>query len=480
MNASCESPVADISSFVQCCHLFYGVFAHISVLPDVIQLNGIPGYRRTFLIHGPCKSLEEPLLQSNCTAIWSNGIYTLSQNMIFMIALVFWFCAQLVSKREATTFQFFVGLMCSTFSVIQAGNAFSFVPDILSAKGPATDIVKLLDSCPEINTESAVGKKIDRTVAKGHIRLEGIHFWYPTCPGVRVLHDFSIQAEPGTSIALIRASGCDKSTRIGFGAWAALFGIQDELTHCMMSFEESGTMIGKGRPPSNPSDSAPGTPPPSPFTMKEGMGGVRVRVGKGGGVGLSWGAGKEGMLCSAPELKERVLMLINWCTDFYYPFLPAWVARVRGGGGAPPGKDIITFAEAIPNEFCPPSWTPEQHVPNIVYALHWYNLNALFQKAFDDFSVNVQGLSRGMFLDGPQFRALKTVKAWSSTCLTLHHTSDIPRTIGSAEDGVKLTTDGLQISWTDGHESFFLCDFLHWHFSRTRLGTHCHRAGPAA
>ncbi|KAJ7337646.1 glycoside hydrolase superfamily [Mycena albidolilacea] len=86
---------------------------------------------------------------------------------------------------------------------------------------------------------------------------------------------------------------------------------------------------------------------------------------------------------------------IDWYTDFYYPFLHAWVARVRGV--APPGKDIITFVEAIPNEFCPPSWTPEQHVPNMVYAPHWYDLNALFQKAFGDFTVNVQGLSRGMF-----------------------------------------------------------------------------------
>jgi ATP-binding cassette subfamily B (MDR/TAP) protein 1 len=82
------------------------------------------------------------------------------------------------------------------FSVIQAGNVFSFVPDILSAKGAATDIVKLLDSNPELNAESAAGKKIDRASAKGHIHLEGIHFRYPTRPGVRVLRDLSIQTEP--------------------------------------------------------------------------------------------------------------------------------------------------------------------------------------------------------------------------------------------------------------------------------------------
>lgn len=81
-----------------------------------------------------------------------------------------------------------------------------------SAKGAATDIIKLLDSLPEIDAESTAGKKIDRAAAKGHIRLEGIHFRYPTRPGVRVLRDLSIQAEPGTYIALVGASGCGKST----------------------------------------------------------------------------------------------------------------------------------------------------------------------------------------------------------------------------------------------------------------------------
>jgi len=161
------------------------------------------------------RSLEEPLRQSNRTAIWSNFMYALSQSMIFfVIALVFWFGANLVSKREASTFQFFVGLMCSTFSAIQAGNVFSFVPDISSAKGAATDIVKLLDSVPEIDAESTAGKKVDSAATKGHIRMEGIHFRYPTRPGVRVLRDLSIQVEPGTYIALVGASGSGKSTVI--------------------------------------------------------------------------------------------------------------------------------------------------------------------------------------------------------------------------------------------------------------------------
>lgn len=89
---------------------------------------------------------------------------------------------------------------------------FSFVPDISSAKGAATDIIKLLDSVPEIDAESTAGKHIDNKTAQGHIRMEGIHFRYPTRPGVRVLRDLSIQVEPGTYIALVGASGSGKST----------------------------------------------------------------------------------------------------------------------------------------------------------------------------------------------------------------------------------------------------------------------------
>ncbi|THH27123.1 hypothetical protein EUX98_g7072 [Antrodiella citrinella] len=48
-------------------------------------------------------------------------------------------------------------------------------------------------------------------------------------------------------------------------------------------------------------------------------------------------------------------------------------------------------------KFCPPSFTPEHQPDNMVYAPHWYDLKSLFEKAFGDFTVNVQGISRGMF-----------------------------------------------------------------------------------
>ncbi|TRM64132.1 ste6-like protein [Schizophyllum amplum] len=161
------------------------------------------------------KSLEEPLRQSNRTAVWSNMLYACSQSMSFyVIALVFWWGAKLVSQQRISTTDFFVGLMSTTFGAIQAGNVFSFVPDVSSAKGSAEDILELLDSKPEIDADSTEGTKISRETIRGHIKFENVHFRYPTRPGIRVLRDLTLDIEPGMYVALVGASGCGKSTTI--------------------------------------------------------------------------------------------------------------------------------------------------------------------------------------------------------------------------------------------------------------------------
>ncbi|TDL16620.1 glycoside hydrolase family 5 protein [Rickenella mellea] len=97
---------------------------------------------------------------------------------------------------------------------------------------------------------------------------------------------------------------------------------------------------------------------------------------------------REGYFGKDPQTGRK----IDWYTDFYYPFLNRWAERVRKVSS----DEKIIFAEAIPNEFCPSSWK-DNHPENMVHAPHWYDLNALFRKSFGGFSVNVQGLSRGLF-----------------------------------------------------------------------------------
>jgi ATP-binding cassette, subfamily B (MDR/TAP), member 1 len=58
------------------------------------------------------QSLEEPLRRSNRTAVWTTLLFSISQSlMFFVIALVFWYGADLVSRGKASTFEFFIGLM---------------------------------------------------------------------------------------------------------------------------------------------------------------------------------------------------------------------------------------------------------------------------------------------------------------------------------------------------------------------------------
>ncbi|KIK80729.1 hypothetical protein PAXRUDRAFT_833366 [Paxillus rubicundulus Ve08.2h10] len=160
-------------------------------------------------------SLEEPLRRSTRASLWGSFFYAISQSMTFyVIALVFWYGSILVSRLEISTTSFFVALMSTTFGAMQAGNIFAFVPDISSARGAGSAIIKLIDSIPEIDAESTEGKTLSGHSVQGQIVLDSVHFRYPTRPGVRVLRDLSIKVEPGTYVALVGASGCGKSTVI--------------------------------------------------------------------------------------------------------------------------------------------------------------------------------------------------------------------------------------------------------------------------
>jgi len=103
---------------------------------------------------------------------------------------------------------------------------------------------------------------------------------------------------------------------------------------------------------------------------------------------------------------------IEWYNDCYAPFLQKFTERVS----CKKAKQF-SFIEPIPNEFIPPwptqdpdnkKWLRQKYaekevikVPrpqNFVYAPHFYDLNVLFSKSHSWMSVNVQGLTRGMFV----------------------------------------------------------------------------------
>ncbi|KAI0652270.1 multidrug resistance protein 1 [Trametes meyenii] len=159
------------------------------------------------------ESLEEPHRRSKRAAIYANATFSFTQALAYWtIALVFWYGSVLVADLKRTVFEFYIGLMSTTFSAMQVGSVFAVLPDIASAKAAAADILKILDSQPKIDAESREGDA-PRDV-QGHIRFEDVHFRYPTRPDVRVLHGLNLSVEPGTYVALVGESGCGKSTAV--------------------------------------------------------------------------------------------------------------------------------------------------------------------------------------------------------------------------------------------------------------------------
>lgn len=105
---------------------------------------------------------------------------------------------------------------------------------------------------------------------------------------------------------------------------------------------------------------------------------------------------------------------LEWYRDCWAPFLLKLSERVSRNN-----PYYISFLEPIPNEFVPPwkgkeddemkedskpqnyatrTFIATKRPQNLVYAPHFYDLNVLFSKAHGLMSVNVQGLSRGMFV----------------------------------------------------------------------------------
>ncbi|KAJ7720288.1 P-loop containing nucleoside triphosphate hydrolase protein [Mycena maculata] len=159
------------------------------------------------------RSLEGPLRASNRSSIWTSAVFAFCQSAtLFVTALVFWFGSVQVSHQEYTVFEFFVGLMCSTFAAITAGTILQNAPDLSAAKIASQNILTLVDSVPEIDTNSKEGRAIDNTNLSGRVSFTNVHFCYPTRPTVPVLRGLEFTAEPGQFIALVGHSGCGKST----------------------------------------------------------------------------------------------------------------------------------------------------------------------------------------------------------------------------------------------------------------------------
>ena len=83
--------------------------------------------------------------------------------------------------------------------------------DILRAAGATERMMELLQARSRIESP-AQARALPTTQAGSHVRLQGVHFHYPSRPGQPALEDFTLEVSPGETVALVGPSGAGKST----------------------------------------------------------------------------------------------------------------------------------------------------------------------------------------------------------------------------------------------------------------------------
>ncbi len=99
------------------------------------------------------------------------------------------------------------------YAVLVAGSVGALTEvwgEVLRAAGALGRIGELLDTVPAIRSP-AEPKALPQPV-RGAIRFENVEFRYPSRPDRAALHDFTLDVEPGQTIALVGPSGAGKST----------------------------------------------------------------------------------------------------------------------------------------------------------------------------------------------------------------------------------------------------------------------------
>ncbi|RXK39840.1 ATP-binding cassette, subfamily B (MDR/TAP), member 1 [Tremella mesenterica] len=161
------------------------------------------------------KSLEGPRNVAIRSSIPSQALYAASKGISFLIiSLVFYVGALWIISNRYSTAEFFTVLMAVIFASIQSANIFTFVTDATKANGAAKKTFQLLDEVPAIDTLLGQGIHLDETKPNGYIRLEGVHFRYPSRPEIQVLWDLTLDIPQGSYVAIVGPSGCGKSTII--------------------------------------------------------------------------------------------------------------------------------------------------------------------------------------------------------------------------------------------------------------------------
>jgi ATP-binding cassette subfamily B protein len=122
---------------------------------------------------------------------------------------VLWIGAQSVLTGTMTAGVLVQFIFYAIMVASSAGALSEVWTEVLQASGAAERLMELLSTKPQVEVPAA---PLAMPTPQGRVRFERVTFEYPMRPGISALKDFSLEINPGETIALVGPSGAGKTT----------------------------------------------------------------------------------------------------------------------------------------------------------------------------------------------------------------------------------------------------------------------------
>ncbi|KAJ3253311.1 GTPase-activating protein [Boothiomyces macroporosus] len=189
-----------------------GVIAEevFSAIRTVVSLNAQDKVARVYR-EGLSQAKEEGIKKAKAVGAAQAGFYL----FFFMCyGSTFWYASLLITNNEISVGNMLTIVLAVMTAVFGLGQIAPNLSSIAQARAAAYKIFETIDRVPLIDSSSNSGFILQKENVQGGIEFTNVNFTYPSRPDTKILNNFNLKIEPGTSIALVGQSGSGKSTII--------------------------------------------------------------------------------------------------------------------------------------------------------------------------------------------------------------------------------------------------------------------------